>query len=279
MTDNYSLTTMITAQQAIIETKDELHQRKMNALAKFVDVLLSSPEGRNVAKIILYGSVARGDEEEDSDIDVLVFTVGRVSDMERVLQKLTWNLLLTTHEHIPLIVYSLNEFHHHLNYFLYSALQYSKEVFSMSADDIKFSMMESNFTVALDYVETAEIVLANGKVRGAIDTSYNAAELIAKNFIMLAGKKLPTRHGQVIEQFSLEFVMNRQFISPEIGHALNVLLDRRHKARYDGKAELTKEMATEAIALARNLIERFRQYLAETVDKNKEDSDEQKNDS
>jgi len=271
--------TTIATQQVIIETKDELHQRKMGALSKFVDVLLSSSEGRNVAKIILYGSVARGDEEEDSDIDVLVFTVGRVSDMERVLQKLTWNLLLTTHEHIPLIVYSLDEFYHHLNYFLYSALQHGKEVFSMSADDIKFSTMESNFTVALDYVETAEIVLANGKVRGAIDTSYNAAELIAKNFIMLAGKKLPTRHGQVIEQFSLEFVMNRQLISPEMGHALNVLLDRRHKARYDGKAELTKEMASEAIALARNLIERFRQYLAETVDQNREDSDEQENNS
>ena len=70
---------MVTTQQATIETKDELHQRKMNVLAKFVDVLLSSPEGKNVAKIVLYGSVARGDEEKDSDIDVLVFTVGRVS--------------------------------------------------------------------------------------------------------------------------------------------------------------------------------------------------------
>ena len=146
----------------------------------------------------------------------------------------------------------------------------------MSDDNIHFATMASNFTVALDYVETAEIVLASGKVRGAIDTSYNAAELIAKNFILLAGKKLPTRHGQVIEQFSLEFVTKRQIISPETGRALNILLVRRHKAAHDSKAELTKEMAAEAIALARDLIERFRQYLTETVDKNKEDSNEQK---
>ncbi|MBI5053078.1 MAG: hypothetical protein HZB52_07390 [Chloroflexi bacterium] len=55
------------------------------------------------------------------------------------------------------------------------------------------------------------------------------------------------------------------------------MLANRHKARYEWAAKLTEEMATDGIALAHELAERLRQYLAETVDQNREDSDEQKN--
>src|SRR3990172_1390148 len=80
----------------VLEAKDELHRRKLEVLAKFVRALLATPEGKNIAKIILYGSVARGEAEDDSDIDVLVFTLGNDDAMENVAHDVTWETLQAT---------------------------------------------------------------------------------------------------------------------------------------------------------------------------------------
>ena len=267
---------MVTTRQTAIETKDELHQRKMDALAKFVDVLLSSPEGKDIAKVILFGSVARGDEIEDSDIDVLVFTLGNESSLEKTALSLAWEITVLEHNYISPMVYPLSDFYYPLDFFIPSALHSSKEVFTMSDDQVRRITVRNNYALALDYIESAEVTYKAGRVRAAIDTAYNAAELIAKSFLAFEVDELPTRHGGVIGLFSDIYIMQKQMFPPMWGRRLNLLLANRHKARYEWAAKLTEEMATDGIALAHELAERLRQYLAETVDKNKEDSDEQK---
>ena len=46
---------------------------KYKALEDFTQRILASDVKDQIAKIILFGSVARGDARQDSDVDVLVF--------------------------------------------------------------------------------------------------------------------------------------------------------------------------------------------------------------
>lgn|GEM_PF-2075689 len=54
-------------------------EKKRNALALFVRLLLSSPLKDYVAKIILFGSVRKGKANSESDVDILVLAAGSVS--------------------------------------------------------------------------------------------------------------------------------------------------------------------------------------------------------
>ena len=103
----------------VLEAKDELHRRKLDVLAKFVRALLVTPEGKNIAKIILYGSVARGEAEEDSDIDVLVFALGKLPILEEDARSLAWDVSLAESEYISTMVYPLSTVYHPHDFFSY----------------------------------------------------------------------------------------------------------------------------------------------------------------
>jgi len=57
--------------QTISEIDVEIHPITQKALDLFVEKVIEL-QGDNLSKIILYGSVARGEANENSDIDVLV---------------------------------------------------------------------------------------------------------------------------------------------------------------------------------------------------------------
>lgn len=84
----------------------QLPEKKRKALEEIIIAL--KKEGDKVKKIVLYGSVARGDFEEESDIDLLI--IGSLSLDEAV--KLSYPLLLkygeiifphTSEEHYDLL--------------------------------------------------------------------------------------------------------------------------------------------------------------------------------
>lgn len=235
----------------VLEAKDELHRRKLEVLAKFVRSLLVTPEGKNIAKIILYGSVARGEAEGDSDIDVLVFALGKLPVLEEDARSLAWDVSLAKSEYISTMVYPLNTFYHPLDFFFLSAFHSGKEVYAMANEQVRRITAQNNHELALDYIKSAELTREAGQIRAAIDTAYNAAELIAKS-------------------------LQKQMIPPTWGLRLNQLLENRHKARYVWEAQLTEDMATDGIDLARDMTDRLRRYLAETAMMKRDDSDEQK---
>ncbi|MBI4769763.1 MAG: HEPN domain-containing protein [Chloroflexi bacterium] len=217
---------------AQLQAPDELHRRKLSALAHFVRALLGHAAGRHVARILLYGSVARGEAEADSDVDVLVFGVERLPPLEQAVAALAWDVSLQEGEHIAPIVFPLNDLYHPADAFLASTLRRGTEVFAMDELEIRRATARGNYLLALDYIETAEITHAAGKIRGVIDIAYNAAELVAKAFLALEMEHIPGRHGQVIGRFSEIFILKKQLVPAEIGRRLNILLDRRHKSRY-----------------------------------------------
>lgn len=62
-----------------------------------------------VEKVILFGSVARGEDREDSDIDVLVVWRGRHADGTRAMTALAFDLMLETEEYVSVKVLTPEE--------------------------------------------------------------------------------------------------------------------------------------------------------------------------
>jgi len=65
-----------------------------------------------VEKVILFGSVARGMDGEDSDIDVLVVWRGAHNKGLRAMTGLAFHLLLETEEYVSVKVLTTEEFEH-----------------------------------------------------------------------------------------------------------------------------------------------------------------------
>ncbi|WP_456369952.1 nucleotidyltransferase domain-containing protein [Geoglobus sp.] len=77
----------------------ELPESKREAISEFIKILRES-FGESIAKVILFGSVARGDFTDESDIDVLVVGDVRLED----ISKITSHILLKYGEVISAMV-------------------------------------------------------------------------------------------------------------------------------------------------------------------------------
>ncbi len=63
-----------------------------------------------IQKIILFGSCARGEDREDSDIDVLVVTTEKRFEMQKNLSGIAVDILLETGEYISAKAVSTEEY-------------------------------------------------------------------------------------------------------------------------------------------------------------------------
>ncbi|KZX17012.1 nucleotidyltransferase domain protein [Methanobrevibacter cuticularis] len=71
---------------------------------------LNHPE---IEKIILFGSVARGDDTKDSDIDILILTTEKTKKIKKDIYSKASDILLETMEDISV---KINELEHYQKY-------------------------------------------------------------------------------------------------------------------------------------------------------------------
>ncbi|MBC7074426.1 nucleotidyltransferase domain-containing protein [Candidatus Parcubacteria bacterium] len=82
---------------------------RKNALKTFVRMLKERHKDE-VEKIILFGSVARGDDRENSNVDVLVIVKDDSFKMQRLISEIVVDILLKTGVYISAKVLTLDEF-------------------------------------------------------------------------------------------------------------------------------------------------------------------------
>jgi uncharacterized protein (UPF0332 family)/predicted nucleotidyltransferase len=227
---------------------------KYKALEDFTRRLLSSDVKDQIAKIILFGSVARGDARQDSDIDVLVFGFGDLRKLFRMCAEVAFDILIESGEYIQVLAYCIDDFSPPRSYFLYRVMLYGKEIYSMGEEELKDRETRDYLILSQEYLEMAETSLSNGKYRVAVDTAYNAAESCARGLLLLELPELPRSHGGLLNKFSELYVKNGP-LSRRIGSDLNVMLRLRSTARYDAHGLIDKQNAQDAIELARTLME------------------------
>ncbi len=214
--------------------------------------LLSGEGGDKIARIILFGSHARGMAGPDSDIDILIATLdGR--EVERAILDRVYDFMAAQQAPIEIIFSSIYDLFPPRDYFLYNVSRYGVEVYSMDAGEIKRAMAEDLARLAGEYLESAREVLERGRIRLAIDAGYNAAELAAKALILLKQDDVPGSHGGIVSLFGALYTKTGE-VKPELGRRLNRALQLRNEARYRPGARLTKEDAEEVIHLADALL-------------------------
>ncbi|MCU4139947.1 MAG: putative nucleotidyltransferase MJ0435 [Methanophagales archaeon] len=112
------------------EEKKRIEERKKNALKYFKERLLKSEAGDLIAKIVLFGSVARGEAGEESDIDVLVFALGDLRKVREACAEASLWTSIETGESVQPLVYSIDELRFP-SFFIYKSVREGEVVFEM----------------------------------------------------------------------------------------------------------------------------------------------------
>lgn len=256
------------------QPRDEIHRRKLEALRVFVQRLLASPARDQIAKIILFGSVARGEANADSDVDVMVFGYAPLKRADDAALDSAFATQLELDVHIEPMIRTESEYAQPVSDFLQRILKDGQEVYSMDEQTLARHAAESFYNLALKYRAQAQRNYDpndDGARRVAIDVAYNASELCAKGMLRLVAEQLPKTHSGLNTFFSDQFVKTGQ--APEtLGRDFAVGLRYRNDARYDGDAIITAEMAQEVFRLADRMIMLLKQKLQEA-----DGNDEQEN--
>lgn len=226
---------------------------KLNAAADFAARLLNSPVGDSVARIVLFGSVARGEARPESDIDVLVVGARDLDALQNQVSDSAYDMLLEGSDYIAPLVYGLADAAFPQTYFLYHVLKVGKEVFRMEDSQLRRRQAEIFRDLADEFIRSAEHAMQGKYWRAAVDDAYNAAELSAKGLLLLRIQELPTTHGGLSQMFGKVYVATGA-VPREMGQRLSKNLDRRHKARYDGQSKIADDDAHESIFFAKEML-------------------------
>ena len=107
----------------------EILAKKQKAAEYFTKKLLASKAGKDIAKVILFGSVARGDADDYSDIDLLLFT-RTPENVRKTLWEVCMNAYEKCEESFEPLVYPLQKYKNPDSYFLYQSVKQGKELYS-----------------------------------------------------------------------------------------------------------------------------------------------------
>ena len=109
---------------------------KQTAMQTFVDRLLHSPVGRNIIKIVHYGSTARDDWHEESDIDLLIIATGNLKTVENTCSDLSFDVMLEKGELVQPMVYCPDAYRHP-HYFLTRVQKSGKEIYVLDDENAR----------------------------------------------------------------------------------------------------------------------------------------------
>lgn len=233
---------------------DTILERKYRALEEFTARVRSSPVGDRVARMILYGSVLRGDAGPESDVDLLVVATGDVRAVGRALGDIAFEVMLEHGELVSPMVYCPDEYRHP-HHFLRQVRETGKEVYRVDENTMRRQEALDLLALAQGYIEMAHALRGRREyIRGIIDMAYNAAELCAKGLLLLREGDWPKTHSGIVQQFSRAFIVNEPVVEPGVGRALRQALDWRNRARYDPHATLTEADADDVLSVAEQLV-------------------------
>jgi uncharacterized protein (UPF0332 family)/predicted nucleotidyltransferase len=243
-----------------------LLEKKYKALDYFLKYLLSTEAKKYIAKIILFGSVAKRKIWKESDVDLLVVSLNHREILDDKLAEASMETGLAIGESVEPITCDLDEVRHIDSYFIYNVLKRGKEVYHM--EDKRLKLLEAKECLELSerYLVGSKKVLKINETRIAIESSYNALELAAKGLLALKIEELPKSHGGVIVMLGEAYIKNNE-LEKEWSKKLNLALKKRGEARYRLNVEVKKEDAKMIINLAGELQKILEAKIQEFEDK------------
>jgi len=111
--------------------------KKRLAAQEFVRHLLASAVGNSVVKVVLYGSVQKGNPHKESDIDLLVVLNNNVRRAQELCSDLSFELLLEAGERVEAIAYCTDNLFHPQSFFVYHVLKTGEILYTMEEQQKK----------------------------------------------------------------------------------------------------------------------------------------------
>jgi uncharacterized protein (UPF0332 family)/predicted nucleotidyltransferase len=235
------------------ESKPIILRLKKDAAKDFTKILLASDIGGEVIKVILFGSVAKEEAKEESDIDLLVIASGSLDKVRDASAEASFQTWLKFHQGVEPLVYCIDSLRFRNSTFLEEVLRRGQEVFSVSEDERLKKEAGDYLSLSEQYLDSARRNLSEGDFLVAIDVAYNSAELCTKALILLKKDNIPGSHGGVVNRFGELYVQSGE-VPKGLGRSLNRHLELRNRARYDPHAEITPEGAKRVIDMAEEIL-------------------------
>jgi len=249
---------------------NQLLATKHNALERFTQQVLSSDVKDQIAKMILFGSVARGDAEQDSDVDVLIFGFGDLHKLSEACAEASLDIVIESGEYIQALVYCIDDLASPRSYFLYRAARDGKEIYHSRAscqlvmdvdeEELKNREVKDRLVLAQEYLGVAEKCLAEGKCRIAVYAAYNTIESCVKGLLLLKSPEALQSHRGLIAKFG-ELYIEHGPLPKRLNRDLNATLELRSRARYDANGLISEREAQDAIELAKALMKALKERV------------------
>jgi len=228
----------------------------------FLEHLRRSAVRGSIAKIFLFGSFARGDANERSDVDLLVFCFDRPREVREACADAAFEAALQYGESVEPLVYCVDDLRYVPSNFLYSVLRRGKEIYAVPEEELVVREARNYLELARDYLGQAKNSFGVGDLRLAVDGAYNSCELSCKGLLLLKLHEIPRTHGGIVQKFG-ELYVRTKIVPEHTGRRLNLGLDLRNKARYDVHTRITRDDADEVVKLAETLIETLENQLVD----------------
>lgn len=239
----------------VLKPVSDLEEKKREALKKFV-AMLEERLADKIWGIYLFGSLAKGAVTEESDIDILIV----YSDFEErilleVVSEIGFRILMETGELIEAIPMMKEEYESSLGSspFLWEVLQFGIPIFTrLKGTEWKLEFKDY-LELAEEYFHYTQDAFTENKLRLAIDSGYNACELLAKALIINERNPLAGSHGGIVRQFGKVFIQTGR-VPERLGRDFHLALELRANARYRPRAQIDAKDAEFIIKLTQEFI-------------------------
>lgn len=205
--------------------------RKLECAKEFVEILVSKL-GSRVCRVVLFGSVARGDADAYSDVDMLI-VLDKVLDGDReIIAQTAFDISLKYGESVEYLIMSFEEYKLKglSNPLIYEIEKWGKILHQNPRSEEERTL--KLVRLAEEYFMYAAKCKELMMYRASIDLGQNAIELLLKALILVKGQPLPKTHGGYIHKFGELYVLTGE-VGRTIISRLYEALELRNKSRYD----------------------------------------------
>lgn len=112
-----------------------ISDKTQSAVEEFTRLLLKSQFKKEIVKVILFGSVARGEAREDSDIDLLIIASGNLDKVRDTCADASFETWIRFHQAVEPLVYCIDSLRSNKSIFIEHVFKKGQEVFSMTEDE------------------------------------------------------------------------------------------------------------------------------------------------
>lgn len=209
--------------------------------------------GDRLNKVIIYGSWARGEATEESDIDLLIVLKGKVipgKEIDRMIDIITE---INLKHSVLLSIYPVSEVN-------YSRVN-SPLLINVRRRNTCMKEIISLIERSKKYLKSSEILLKEKDYESSVSRTYYAMFYSAQAILLTKNLSFSSHKG-VISAFGEHFIKTGSF-SKEMGRELNRAFEKRQIGDYEYTFVISKEEAKEMLENGKKFVKQISWYLKE----------------